>query len=209
MRLEMLVAVPGGGAEVVARVLLRLDQRDVHRLEDLADHRVVARRLDLGDRLDRLDPAGRRRRHLLGLLVVLLERGRLLGEPAMQGRAFRGRGARAASMRSNSRSMMRSLASRPAASRTSRLRAASFSSASSSERAASRNAWWSARASDRIVRCAGSLAKYIASASTMNHSSQAAGESSRNMDIADLASLSPNVKRDNPSCGPPSLRDQK
>ena len=41
-----------------------------------------------------------------------------------------------------------------------------------------------ARASDRIARCAGSLAKYMATVSTMNHSSQAAGESNRNMDMA-------------------------
>jgi hypothetical protein len=89
------------------------------------------------------------------------------------------------------------------------LRAASLSSASRSERAATRMEWWRARVSERIARCAGSLAKYIATASTMNHSTQAAGELSTNMDITGLASLSPNVKRDNPSCGPPSLRDQK
>jgi hypothetical protein len=37
----------------------------------------------------------------------------------------------------------------------------------------------------------GVLAKYIATARTTNHKSQAAGESSRNMDITGLASLSP------------------
>ena len=66
-----------------------------------------------------------------------------------------------------------------------------------------------ARASERIARCAGSLAKYMATVSTMNHSSQAAGELSTNMDMAGLASLSPNTRCDNPSCGALSLWDQK
>jgi hypothetical protein len=44
---------------------------------------------------------------------------------------------------------------------------------------------------DKIARCAGVLAKYIATASTMNQSSQAAGESSKNMDMSGLDSLSP------------------
>ena len=86
--LEVLVARPGRGPEVGAGLILGLDQRVVHRLEDLADHRVALRRVDLGDRLDRVDPAGRRRRHLLGRLVVLLEVSCLFGQPAIEGRAF-------------------------------------------------------------------------------------------------------------------------
>ena len=48
----------------------------------------VALGVDLGDRLDRLDPAGRGERHRLALVVILLELGRLLGEAAVQRRAF-------------------------------------------------------------------------------------------------------------------------
>ena len=59
-----------------------------------------------------------------------------------------------------------------------------------SEWVASRMEWCTARVSDRIARCAGVRAKYMATARTANHSSQAAGESSRNMDMAGLASLS-------------------
>ena len=86
--LEAQMAVLGRGAILFPGALLRLGHRFVDRPQHLGDH-GVALGVDLGDRLDRLDPAGRGERHRLALIVVLLELGRLLGEAAMQRRAFR------------------------------------------------------------------------------------------------------------------------
>ena len=77
--LQVLVAGAGRGPKLGARLVLGLEQRGVHRLQDLADHRVALRRLDLGVRLDRLDPAGRDQRAIFVAINLAMIPGDLIG----------------------------------------------------------------------------------------------------------------------------------